>query len=169
MGKTIKAAPTKMGKIEAKKKKLLAKKEKIGKGKGGACTPVIIAALMLAGVFAGCASADPRSRAASAHYRDIVLEIGNSRNLTATITMGDGAFQTADSAGSTETQTATPTNTTDIRPQTDVNTTGGRTAGVLESIVGAFGTWLNTPDGKAACSTGNCTTGGDCSDGACNP
>ena len=166
MGKTIKAAPTKMGKVEAKKKKILAKKAKVGKCKGGACAPLVIAALML---FAGCSTADPRSRAASAQYRDIVIEIGNSRNLTATITVGDGAFQTADSQGSTETQTATPTTTTDIKPQTDVNTTGGRTAGVLESIVGAFGTWLNTPDGKAACSTGNCTPGGDCSDGACNP
>ena len=98
------------------------------------------------------------------------------------VTIGDAAIASADSSGSTETMTATPTNTTDIKPKTDINTTGGRTAGVLETLIGSFGTWLATPSGKTAtadaaktaaanCADGKCTTGNcsTCTDGNCSP
>ena len=163
-----------MAKADSKAaKKIAEKKAKIAAkcGKKAAKCAAILAVLS---VFAGCATSDPSSRSTSAKYGDITVRLENASSNVVSITIGDGAIASADSAGSTETTTATPTNTTDIKPQTDVNTTGGRTAGVLESIVGAFGTWLATPSGKEAaakcdggncspCATGNCTTGA-CSD-----
>ena len=156
-------------------KKITEKKAKI-KGKFA----LIAFALSLGVIATGCATADPSSRSTSGTYGDtepsvkVVFEKG-SHNNTATITMpitiGDAAVASADSSGSTESMTATPTNTTDIKPQTDVNTTGGRSAGVLESLIGAFGTWLTTPSGKeavGATAPADCT-GGDCKDGNCSP
>lgn len=156
-------------------KKIAEKKAKI-KGKFA----LVAFALSLGVIATGCATSDPSSRSTSGTYGDtepsvkIVFEKG-SHNNTATITMpvtiGDAAVASADSSGSTESMTATPTNTTDIKPKTDVNTTGGRSAGVLESLIGAFGTWLTTPSGKDAVSAtapAN-STGGDCKDGNCSP
>lgn len=156
-------------------KKIIEKKAKI-KGKFA----LVAFALSLGVIATGCATSDPSSRSTSGTYGDtepsvkIVFEKG-SHNNTATITMpvtiGDAAVASADSSGSTESMTATPTNTTDIKPQTDVNTTGGRSAGVLESLIGAFGTWLTTPSGKEAVSAtapAN-STFVDCKDGNCSP
>ena len=156
-------------------KKISEKKAKI-KGKFA----LIAFALSLGVIATGCATADPSSRSTSGTYGDtepsvkVVFEKGSHNNtatITMPITMGDAAVASADSSGSTESMTATPTNTTDIKPQTDVNTTGGRSAGVLESLIGAFGTWLTTPSGKEAVSAtapANCTDG-DCKDGNCSP
>ena len=154
-------------------KKITEKKAKI-KGKFA----LVAFALSLGVITTGCATADPSSRSTSGTYGDtepsvkVVFEKGsynNTATITMPITMGDAAVASADSSGSTESMTATPTNTTDIKPKTDVNTTGGRSAGVLESLIGAFGTWLTTPSGKEAVSStapANCT-GGDCKDGTC--
>ena len=156
-------------------KKIAEKKAKI-KGKFA----LIAFALSLGVIATGCATADPSSRSTSGTYGDtepsvkVVFEKGSHNNtatITMPITMGDAAVASADSSGSTESMTATPTNTTDIKPQTDVNTTGGRSAGVLESLIGAFGTWLTTPSGKeavGATAPADCT-GGDCKDGNCSP
>ena len=154
-------------------KKIAEKKAKI-KGKFA----LIAFALSLGVIATGCATADPSSRSTSGTYGDtepsvkVVFEKGSHNNtatITVPITMGDAAVASADSSGSTESMTATPTNTTDIKPKTDVNTTGGRSAGVLETLIGAFGTWLTTPSGKEAVSAtapAN-STGGDCKDGTC--
>ena len=156
-------------------KKIAEKKAKI-KGKFA----LIAFALSLGVIATGCATADPSSRSTSGTYGDtepsvkVVFEKGSHNNtatITMPVTMGDAAVASADSSGSTESMTATPTNTTDIKPKTDVNTTGGRSAGVLESLIGAFGTWLTTPSGKEAVSAtapADCT-GGDCKDGNCSP
>ena len=156
-------------------KKIAEKKAKI-KGKFA----LVAFALSLGVIATGCATADPSSRSTAGTYGDtepsvkVVFEKGSHNNtatITVPITMGDAAVASADSSGSTESMTATPTNTTDIKPKTDVNTTGGRTAGVLETLIGAFGTWLTTPSGKDAVSAtapAN-STGGDCKDGNCSP
>ena len=156
-------------------KKIAEKKAKI-KGKFA----LVAFALSLGVIATGCATADPSSRSTSGTYGDtepsvkVVFEKGSHNNtatITMPITMGDAAVASADSSGSTESMTATPTNTTDIKPKTDVNTTGGRSAGVLETLIGAFGTWLTTPSGKEAVSAtapAN-STGGDCEDGNCSP
>ena len=156
-------------------KKITEKKAKI-KGKFA----LVAFALSLGVIATGCATADPSSRSTAGTYGDtepsvkVVFEKGSHNNtatITVPITMGDAAVASADSSGSTESMTATPTNTTDIKPKTDVNTTGGRSAGVLESLIGAFGTWLTTPSGKDAVSAtapAN-STGGDCKDGNCSP
>lgn len=165
-------------------KKIAEKKEKIAKKIGSKAAKAVGLLIALAAIATGCATSDPSSRSTSGEYGDTesknVVEVNGSNNtvtINQTFTNGDAAIASADSEGSTETTTATPTNTTDIKPKTDVNTTGGRTAGVLENIVGAFGTWLATPSGKEAaakceggscspCADGNCTTGA-CSD--CTP
>ena len=156
-------------------KKIAEKKAKI-KGKFA----LVAFALSLGVIATGCATSDPSSRSTSGTYGDtepsvkVVFEKGSHNNtatITVPITIGDAAVASADSSGSTESMTATPTNTTDIKPKTDVNTTGGRTAGVLETLIGAFGTWLTTPSGKEAISAtapASCT-GGDCKDGNCSP
>lgn len=177
-----------MRNIKEKVKAKVAKareKVKAKVGKAAKCCSVL-GAIVLVLAEVGCMDTNPASRATNStdEIGDILVRFENCSNCTGTVnlTKGDSALASADSSGSTETQTATPTNTTDIRPQTDVNTTGGRSAGVLESMVGAFGTWLATPSGKAAaesaaacpdgkCATGNCTTGncadGSCTDGSC--
>lgn len=179
--------PKQNGKCAAK---IAAKKEKIAAKIGKKAAKALTLAIAL-GCFTGCMGSNPASRATSATYGDIVVKIGeNASNNAVKVNLGDGAIASADSAGSTETQTSSPTQKTDVSPKTDVNTTGGRSAGVLESIVSAFGSWLMTPSGKAAaidsaksttncsdgsCTTGNCTTGncapcttGNCTDGSCS-
>lgn len=173
-----------MKNIKEKVKAKVAKaKEKVKAkvGKGAKCCSVL-GAIVLALAEVGCMDTNPASRATSSADKvgdfDFRMEGCSNCHFAVNFTKGDSALASADSSGSTETQTATPTKTTDIRPQTDVNTTGGRTAGVLESMVGAFGTWLATPSGKAAaesaaaCPDGKCATGtcadGSCTDGSCS-
>ena len=164
------------GKVAAK---IAEKKAKIAEKCGKKTAKVAGLLFALAVILTGCATSDPSSRSTTATYGDIVVKVGEgASNNTVKVTLGDGAIASADSAGSTETTTASPTNTTDVKPKTDVNTTGGRTAGVLESIVGSFGNWLTTPSEKTGnatvtpCTTGNCTTGdcstGNCTDGSCS-
>ena len=176
-----------MAKAESKAAaKIAEKKAKIAAKCGKRVTKCAALTLLAAACWlTGCATSDPSSRSTSGKYGDFTVRVeidqreavSNVVNVTVPVTLGDAAVASADSAGSTETTTATPTNTTDVKPDTDINTTGGRTAGVLESIVGAFGTWLATPSGKeaaaaaapaattsAACPGGNC---GDSSGGAC--
>ena len=160
--------------------KIAAKKAKIAAKCGKRVAKCAALTLLLAACHVtGCATSDPSSRSTRGEYGDINVcvridqcgAISNVVSVSVPLTLGDAAIASADSSGSTETTTATPTNTTDIKPQTDVNTTGGRTAGVLESAVGAFASWLATPSGKAAaasasaaCPDGKC---GECSDGSC--
>ena len=144
-------------------------------GKSSKCAAVALF-LSYACCLLGCATSDPSSRSTAATYGDIIVRLDHACSNVVTVTIGDGAIASADSSGSTETTTATPTQTTRIEPKTDVNTTGGRTAGVLESIVGAFGTWLATPSGKTAaadaakCADGSCSpcADGNCTTGACS-
>lgn len=176
-----------MAKAESKAAaKIAEKKAKIAAKCGKRVTKCAALTLLAAACWlTGCATSDPSSRSTSGKYGDtetkdeiVINGSNNTVNINKRYTNGDAAVASADSAGSTETTTATPTNTTDMKPKTDVNTTGGRTAGVLESIVGAFGTWLATPSGKeaaaasapaaatsAACPGGNC---GDGSSGTCS-
>lgn len=170
-----------MKNIKEKVKSKVAKAKEKVKAKVGKCAKCAVILAALAAV-AGCMDTNPASRATSSADKvgdfDFRMEGCSNCHFAVNFTKGDSALASADSSGSTETQTATPTKTTDIRPQTDVNTTGGRSAGVLESIVGAFGTWLATPSGKAAaesaaaCPDGKCATGtcadGSCTDGSCS-
>ena len=170
-----------MKNIKEKVKAKVAKAKEKVKAKVGKCAKCAVILAALAAV-AGCMDTNPASRATSSADKvgdfDFRMEGCSNCHFAVNFTKGDSALASADSSGSTETQTATPTKTTDIRPQTDVNTTGGRSAGVLESMVGAFGTWLATPSGKAAaesaaacpdgkCATGTCTDG-SCTDGSCS-
>lgn len=167
-----------MAKADSKAaKKIAEKKAKIAAKCGKAKKIAEYSFLLLSACcLFGCATSDPSSRSTRGEYGDIRITFDHSCSNVVTVTLGDAAVASADSAGSTETTTATPTNTTDIKPQTDVNTTGGRSAGVLESIVGAFGTWLATPSGKTAaadaakCADGNCSpcATGNCTDGSCS-
>lgn len=170
-----------MKNIKEKVKAKVAKAKEKVKAKVGKCAKCAVILVALAAV-AGCMDTNPASRATSSADKvgdfDFRMEGCSNCHFAVNFTKGDSALASADSSGSTETQTATPTKTTDIRPQTDVNTTGGRSAGVLESMVGAFGTWLATPSGKAAaesaaaCPDGKCATGtcadGSCTDGSCS-
>lgn len=170
-----------MKNIKEKVKAKVAKAKEKVKAKVGKCAKCAVILAALAAV-AGCMDTNPASRATSSADKvgdfDFCMEGCSNCHFAVNFTKGDSALASADSSGSTETQTVTPTKTTDIRPQTDVNTTGGRSAGVMESIVGAFGTWLATPSGKAAaesaaaCPDGKCATGtcadGSCTDGSCS-
>ena len=170
-----------MKNIKEKVKAKVAKAKEKVKAKVGKCAKCAVILAALAAV-AGCMGTNPASRATSSADKvgdfDFRMKGCSNCHFAVNFTKGDSALASADSSGSTETQTATPTKTTDIRPQTDVNTTGGRSAGVLESMVGAFGTWLATPSGKAAaesaaaCHDGKCATGtcadGSCTDGSCS-
>ena len=123
----------------------------------------------------------PASRATTATYGDIIVKIGDdAHDNSVTITLGDGALASADSAGSTETQTATPT--MDIKPDIDVNYgtlgVGGKAGGsaameflqslapesyqLLKSYIESRKSGeltLNKKDGTTVCV--------ECSDGAC--
>lgn len=152
---------------------------------------VILVLLSLAILIVGCASTGSqpsRSQNMNNDFKNCIVVIASNATVSndCVTAEGDGVqpneifTQTMKNEGNESVApTATPTQKTDVSPKTDVNTTGGRTAGVLESIVGAFGTWLTTPSGKEAaancsegsCSTGNCSTGnctdGSCTDGSC--
>ena len=169
-----------MKNIKEKVKAKVAKAKEKVKAKVGKCAKCAVILAALAAV-AGCMDTNPASRATSSADKvgdfDFRMEGCSNCHFAVNFTKGDSALASADSSGSTETQTASPTQSTDVSPKTDVNTTGGRSAGVLESIVGAFGTWLATPSGKAAaesaaacpdgkCATGTCTDG-SCTDGSC--
>lgn len=169
-----------MRNIKEKVKAKVAKaKEKVKAkvGKAAKCCSVlgaIVLALALAEV--GCMDTNPASRATNStdEIGDILVRFENCSNCTGTVnlTKGDSALASADSSGSTETQTATPTKTTDVSPKTDVNTTGGRTAGVLETAIGA-GINALTGDGgsgakQTACPGGACSYNGECADGSCD-
>lgn len=166
-------------KVNGKADKKTAKCDK----KCGKKCGIAIAMLALAAVVCGCAStgAQPsRSQTQNNDLRNCIVVIAASAtvsNTTVVASSEDGFLpseiftQTMKNEGNEQnTPTATPTNTTRIDPKTDVNTTGGRSAGVLESIVGAFGTWLATPSGKSAvsgCADGSCSDS-DCPDGICS-
>ena len=132
---------------------------------------------LLALFAAGCMDTAPASRATSAAYGDIVVKLADkARYNSVTITLGDGALASADSAGSTETQTATPT--LDIRTRIDArynDAISGATS-ASRSVLGAIGDGLTgvldlmqskksgtvkvtKADGSAGCVT--------CSDGQC--
>ena len=160
-------------KLAEKSAKAAAKKSKI-KSKFGKC---ILATAMLTAV-AGCASSEPASRVTEGRYGDIepAIEIciergaaSNTVNITLPLTIGDAAYATADSKGSTETTTASPTQTTDTKPNVDVNTTGGKTAGLLETVVGAGVQLMKQGDASsgsgATCTDGSCSS---CPAGACS-
>lgn len=117
---------SKKAKAEAKKTKLKAKKAKLG---------VIVALLAF---VCGCSTSEPASRITRAEYGDIIIRLYNSRSNTVSLTIGDGAYTSADSDGSTETMTANPTNTTDVKPNTDVNVGGAKngTSGMLGEAAG---------------------------------
>ena len=174
-----------MGKTDKKTDKADKKVKKTEKKTCKKCG-ALIALFALASVFAtGCAStgAQPsRSQTQNNNFDRCVVVIAadvSVTNETVIAKSGDGFVpseiftQTMKNEGNeTATPTASPTNTTRIDPKTDVNTTGGRSAGVLESLIGSFGAWLATPGGKEAaakaaqnCPDGNC---GECSDGSCS-
>lgn len=117
---------SKKAKAEAKRAKLKAKKAKLG---------VIVALLAF---VCGCSTSEPASRITRAEYGDIIIRLYNSRSNTVSLTIGDGAYTSADSDGSTETMTANPTNTTDVKPNTDVNVGGAKngTSGMLGEAAG---------------------------------
>ena len=173
-----------MGKTDKKTDKADKKVKKTEKKTCKKCG-ALIALFALASVFAtGCAStgAQPsRSQTQNNNFDKCIVVIASNvsvTNETVIAQSGDGFVpseiftQTMKNEGNeTATPTASPTNTTRIDPKTDVNTTGGRTAGVLESIVGAFGTWLATPSGQAAATDAakSGTATANCQDGNCSP
>lgn len=140
----------------------------------------ILAFLALAMSVIGCASTGSqpsRSQTMNNDFKDCVVIIASKATVSndCVSAEGDGIqpneifTQTMRNEGSEQnTPTATPTQKTDVSPKTDVNTTGGRTAGVLETLIGSFGAWLTTPSGKeatVAAATG--TAAADCADGKC--
>lgn len=135
-------------KIKSKvKSKANAVKDKM-KGSAKKCA-AFAAALGAAATLAGCASANPASRANESSVKDvsptIKVELNNSVSNTVSIvlknTIGDGVLASADSSGSTETQTATPT--LDIRTKVDARYNDALAAastaskGVIESLTEA--------------------------------
>lgn len=152
--------------------------------------------------FAGCSTADanPTSRATTATVGDVGHEIkvvfeekshNNSLNITLPITLGDLAFASADSKGSTETSSPTLTPTTDIKPDIDVNYAQGGSAGsgsapasggisgLIESLTSESAALLKSyMSGKksgtielqkkdGSTTTAECSDGSCCVDGAC--
>ena len=174
---------------EKVKEKAKALKEKL---KGAKKCAALVAALGAAATFAGCASANPASRANESGVEDvspaIKVEINNSSSNTVSIvlrnTIGDGVLASADSSGSTETQTATPT--LDIRTKIDARYNDAMAAAtstsknVLDSLGEGFGAVLDlmaskksgtvdakTKEGKAvkvSCENGQCSICEDCTD-----
>lgn len=150
---------------ENKRKKLAAKKAK-AKAKKSKIKGVVIVAILAA--LCGCSSSEPASRLTRGEYGDITVDVREASNITVNLTVGDAAYASADSEGSTETQTANPTNTTDVKPDVDVNTTGGKTAGILESAISAGAALLK---GDSTCPAGNCSAScdtGTCEGGVCS-
>ena len=166
----------------AKTDKTDKKIKKIDKKTGKKCG-ALIAFLALAAMMCGCLHPEgqpSRSQTQNNNFDRCVVVIAadvSVTNETVIANSGDGFVpseiftQTMKNEGNEQNSpTMTPTQTTDVSPKTDVNTTGGRTAGVLDSLIGSFGTWLATPSGKEAaakCVDGNCSDG-SCADGSCS-
>ena len=166
----------------AKTDKTDKKIKKIDKKTGRKCG-ALIAFLAIAAILCGCLHPEgqpSRSQTQNNNFDRCVVVIAadvSVTNETVIAKSGDGFVpseiftQTMKNEGSEQNSpTMTPTQTTDVSPKTDVNTTGGRTAGVIDSLIGSFGTWLATPSGKEAvanCVDGNCSDG-SCADGSCS-
>lgn len=182
-----------MAKTDKTDKKIKKADKKTGRKCGA-----LLAFLALAVTLCGCLHPEgqpSRSQTMNNDFKDCVVIIASKASVSndCVTAYGDGIqpneifTQTMKNEGSEQNSpTMTPTQTTDVSPKTDINTTGGRSAGVLESIVGAFGAWLTTPSGKeaaassstassAATSAANCANGncapcatGTCTDGSCS-
>lgn len=175
------------------KSKVKAKAEAVkAKMKGAKKCAAFAAALCAAATFAGCASANPASRANESSVEDVSptvrVELNNSSSNTVSIvlrnTIGDGVLASADSSGSTETQTATPT--LDIRTKVDARYNDALAAAnstsknVLDSLGDGYGAVLDmmaakktgtvnakTKDGQdvvVSCENGQCSICTDCKD-----
>lgn len=157
------------------------KKVKKADKKTGKKCGALVALFALASMFStGCSStgAQPsRSQTLNNEFKDCIVVVAARATVTNTTVVAnseDGLqpielfTQTMKNEGSEQnTPTSTPTNTTRVDPTTDVNTTGGRTAGVLETLIGSFGTWLATPSGKTATADAAKTAAANCADGEC--
>lgn len=157
------------------------KKVKKADKKTGKKCGALVALFALASMFAtGCSStgAQPsRSQTLNNEFKDCIVVVAARATVTNTTVIAnseDGLqpielfTQTMKNEGSEQnTPTSTPTNTTRVDPTTDVNTTGSRTAGVLETLIGSFGTWLATPSGRTATADAAKTAAANCADGEC--
>lgn len=164
----------KRGKLAAKGKKLA---EKIGKRTSAA------ALLLSACCLYGCATSEPASRVTRSEYGDITIRLENSSSNVVSITIGDGAYASADSKGSTETTTANPSNT--VSPTTNFtyglnSATAGGTDWISQltsASAQGLASWLKSGNANGTmtvtktdgttetvtCKDGSCTTaGGDC-------
>ena len=148
---------------------------------------VMAAFCALVACAAGCMDTAPASRATSAKFGNIGIrsEISGATTnatITSTITLGDAALASADSAGSTETQTATPT--LDIRTRIDAryNDAIAGASAASRSVLGSIGDGLTAvldlmqskksgtvrvtkTDGSTAtikCENGQCSECADC-------
>ena len=143
-------------KVKAKAKAIKAKvKGKVKRGK------VALAALALLPVV-GCMDTAPASRATTATFGDIGLKVcvdgGTNTTVNASITLGDAALASADSAGSTETQTATPT--VDVRTRIDARyndalaaastASRGVIAQIADGVTGVLDLMASGKSGKVA-------------------
>lgn len=168
-----------MGKTDKADKKV----KKCDKKTDKKCGVMLAFLALAASLVLGCAqtgSQPSRSQTLNNDFRNCVVVIASKVSVSndcVTAEGGNGSAneiftQTMKNEGSEQnTPTSSPTQTTRIEPKTDVNTTGGRTAGVLESLVGAFGSWLTTPSGKeaaASAAAGAVSGDGSCTDGACS-
>ena len=153
-------------KVTKAKAKISEKAAKVSKKAAKACA---LLALLLA--ICGCATSEPASRSTSASYGDIVVRFDDrAQNNTGTITIGDGALASADSAGSTETTNASPTN--DVKPDIDVSVPVNK-AGAGQSVGSVLGDAVaglinGTTKGSAPATSGQDCTDGSCSEGACS-
>ena len=153
----------KVGKAKAK---ISEKAAKVSKKAAKACA---LLALILA--IGGCPTSEPASRATSASYGDIIVRVGEgARDNKVTLTIGDGALASADSAGSNETMTASPTN--DVKPDVDVSVPVNK-AGAGQSVGSVLGDAVaglinGTTKGSAPATSGQDCTDGSCSEGACS-
>ena len=171
------------------KEKAAAVKAKLKGAKPAAAKCCILAALSLA--IVGCMDTAPASRATTANYRiDVTVKMDEGAKcgtVNMPFTLGDGAFASADSAGSTETQTATPTQ--DIKPDTNIDIPINKSGGGAQTVGSVLGdaaasavkgmfSKSGTDNANAAstqktenCADGSCTTGnctdGNCTDGNC--
>lgn len=143
------------------------------------CGAVLAFLALAASLVYGCAqtgSQPSRSQTLNNDFHNCVVVIASKvsvSNECVTAEGGNGSAneiftQTMKNEGSEQnTPTATPTQKTEVSPKTDVNTTGGRTAGVIETLIGSFGTWLTTPSGKEAAASVAASTDA-CTDGSCS-
>ena len=166
----------------AKTDKTDKKIKKIDKKTGRKCG-ALIAFLALSAILCGCLHPEgqpSRSQTQNNDFNHCIVIVAARCGVTNETVVAESAdslmpielfTQTMKNEGSEQNSpTMTPTQTTDVSPKTDVNTTGGRTAGVIDSLIGSFGTWLATPSGKKAvanCVDGNCSDG-SCADGSCS-